>query len=102
MGWSKRPRENNDNDEEVYVTSKKQRIEKENFAPPPFPSSSSSLSSSSSSAKTVRKYTSIQKDVGKEVKNKWHYLCKIPGITKPQKQNWGKVGVLSITFLLTS
>jgi hypothetical protein len=82
----KRPQENNDNDEEVYVTSKKSKIETEHF-PPPFPSSSSS---SSSSTKTVRKYTSIQKDVGPQGRKRWSLMCKIPGITDTKKQNWGR------------
>jgi hypothetical protein len=87
MGIGKRPNENNDNDEEVYVTSKKSKIETEHFTPPPFPSSSSS---SSSSIKHVRKYTNIQKDVGPQGRKRWSLMCKIPGITDAQKQNWGR------------
>jgi hypothetical protein len=89
-----RQKEEDDEVEELHLPTKKQKIEIEHFAPPPFPSSSSS------STKSSRNYTSIQKDVGKEGKFRWRYLCKIPGITELQKQNWGEVGVLSIIFLL--
>jgi hypothetical protein len=94
MGIGKRPKKNNDNDEEVYVTSKKSKIETEHFAPPPFPSSSSS------STKHPRNLTSIHKDLDPKGKHKWKRLIKILGITEPQKQNWGKDTELLIIFLL--
>jgi hypothetical protein len=90
MGIGKRPKEEIDNGEQLHVAFKHQRIEKEQFVPPPLPSSSFSSSSSSSSTKTSRSLTSIHKDVGPHGRKRWGLMCKIPGITHEQKENWGR------------
>jgi hypothetical protein len=76
MGSSKSPKEEDDEVEELHVSSKKQRIEKDRFVPPSFPSSSSLT------INKTRVLISIHKDVGKEGKRKWRQFIKIPNITE--------------------
>jgi hypothetical protein len=92
MGASKRAKEEDDDEvEELYVPTKKQKIENDHFASPSFPSSSSS---SSSTIKQQLLLTNIHKHISALGQRRWRHLIRIPGITEARSKIGEKDGAL--------